>query len=70
MPKYINTFRRREYHEELIVSSDGRVVGTIRLKPSSLLWRPNGNRTFVSVPLERFASWIMDERTGASRTRR
>ena len=63
-----NSFKSGKYHEETIVDENGRVVGTIRIKPNAILWKPKGGRKkFYAVPLMKFAGWITDKETGALR---
>lgn len=69
MPRYNNSFRAPEYYEEVIVDGDGIVIGTIRVKPSSVLWKPRNARKYFSVSLETFADWIEAESTKARRTK-
>ena len=68
MPKYNNSFRTPAFHEETIVNEDNAVVGTLRIKPSSILWKPKGAQKFLSVPLDKFAEWIADPATKARKT--
>jgi hypothetical protein len=65
MPKYKNAFKSPDFLEETIVNDKGDVVGTIRIKPSSVLWRPSGKHKFLAVPLDRFKAWITDPTTQA-----
>ncbi len=69
MPKYKNSFRIPAYHEETIVDASGDVVGMVRLKPSSILWKPRGARMFYSVGLTKFIDWITDDKIGARKTK-
>lgn len=65
MPKYKNAFRSPEFVEETVVDEDGDVVGSIRIKPSSILWKPKGKHKFLAVPLDRFVDWITHPSTRA-----
>lgn len=65
VPKYLNRFKRPEYVEETIEDQDGDIVGTVRVKPSSVQWRPKHGHRFYTVTLEQFASWITGESSGA-----
>ena len=69
MPKYKNGFRSPDFVEETIVDNMGNIVGTIRVKPSSILWKPKGKHTFLSVPLARFIEWMADPQTKARSTK-
>ena len=70
MPSYKNEFRSPEYLEETIVSEqNGKVIGTIRIKPSSVQWKPSNARKFYSVSLTTFSEWIMDDDTNANKVK-
>lgn len=68
MPKYVNSFASPSYIEETIVNDSG-VVGTIRIKPSGVLWKPKGAQKYFAVPVDDFAAWITSPATGASKTK-
>jgi hypothetical protein len=70
VPKYLNKFKAPEFIEETVVSDSGQVVGTIRVKPSTVLWKPKGAHQFHAVPLKTFADWITDPNTGASKVKK
>ena len=59
MPAYTYSFTTPEYIEQEIVDAKGNKVGTIRLRPSGVLWRPAGTNKFHSVSLQDFTDWIM-----------
>lgn len=65
MPKYNNHFASPDHIEETILSTSGEVIGTIRIKPSSILWKPKGAQKYFSKPLEAFTAWITDPATKA-----
>ena len=67
MPKYLNRFSSPTFIEETILDADSTIVGTVRIKPSSVMWRPKGSHSFFSVPLDRFAAWITDVGTAAKK---
>lgn len=68
MPDYKNSFRAPAYYEEEIVDEEGSVVGKIRIKPSSILWKPKNARKYFSIKLEIFTDWITDPDTKARKT--
>jgi hypothetical protein len=68
MPKYRNSFRGADFIEETIVDEGGAVVGIVRIKPSSVLWKPKGKHSFLCVTLDKFAEWMEDPNTGAKST--
>ena len=66
MPTYSTEFKSPQFIEETIQkkAKNGEKVesvGTIRIKPSSVLWKPKGKQQFYAVPLDRFASWIVSD---------
>jgi hypothetical protein len=70
MPTYTKQFARPEYQDhDIQKNSSGQKIGTIRVKPVSVLWKPANAPKFYSVSLEKFAEWIMAPSTGAFRTR-
>lgn len=69
MPKYNNRFKSPEFDQYTILREDGSVVGTIRLKPSSILWKASSGKKFHGVKLQKFIDWITDPETKATRTK-
>jgi hypothetical protein len=67
MPEYKNRFASPNFLEETILGQEGNKIGAIRIKPSSVLWKPKGERQFYSVTLDDFADWITDPSTCAVR---
>lgn len=67
MPKYTYSFASPKYREETIVDANGKVVGTVRLKPVSIAWRPANARRFYMVSIRTFTEWM--ESCGAKRAR-
>ena len=68
VPTYINRFQSPSYIEETILDENDDVIGTVRLKPSTILWKPKNARKFHSVKLEKFIEWIVDKETKARKT--
>jgi len=68
MPKYKNSFATPAHLEEEILDEAGKKIGTIRVKPVSILWKPKGQSKFFSVDLETFTKWIIDPKTRAAKT--
>ena len=68
MPKYSNSFGGPEYREASIYDDSGHLIGELRIKPSSVSWRPSGMSKYFTVPLGKFHQWITDGLTNASRT--
>ena len=63
MPK--NQFGGPNFTEETIETEEGNKIGIIRIKPSTVLWKPSGEHKFYSISLDSFVEWITDEETGA-----
>ncbi len=68
MPGYKNKFGSPSYIEETIYDTAGVTIGTIRVKPSSVLWKPTGQQRYYAVTLDKFAAWITAPGTAARRT--
>lgn len=47
----------------------GRKIGTLRVKPVAVLWKPANEQKFYSVSLDWFSKWITDPKTEAKRTK-
>jgi hypothetical protein len=69
MPSYANQFRAPVFQEQTIVNKRGKTIGVIRIKPSSVLWKPSGKSTFYSVSLNNFTKWISHPKTPANKTK-
>ena len=70
MPKYTNYFASPEYTEQKVMDgNNGGALGTIRIKPSSVLWKPKNSRHCYSIPLQKFTDWITDKATKATKTK-
>lgn len=69
MPEYRNRFASPQFIEEKIIGREG-TIGIVRIKPSSILWKPKGEQKFYCVTLDRFADWIMSPTCGAQRINR
>ena len=64
-----NQFAAQKYVEEAILDEDERRIGLIRIKPSSVLWKPRSEHKFYCVSLDEFVDWITSASTAARRTR-
>ncbi len=69
MPKYSYQFQSPAYIEEGIIDDTGRKIGTIRVKPVSVGWKPPNAREFLTVDIDQFAAWITSPQSGARRTK-
>ena len=69
MPAYKNQFGRPKYYDHEILNEKGNKIGTLRVKPTGVLWKPRSQQKFYGVPLDKFKGWITDSATEASRTK-
>lgn len=60
MPKYNNSFREPEHEEHMIQDEKGELIGTIRIKPSSILWKDASQQKFSKVSLDDFRKWMLE----------
>jgi hypothetical protein len=58
MPGSKYKFVENEAIDLKIGSDDDGIIGVLRVKPSSVLWKPKGSQKFLSVPLDDFRTWI------------
>ncbi|MEK6791320.1 MAG: hypothetical protein AABY45_06420 [Deltaproteobacteria bacterium] len=58
MPKTKNSFKKNVAVNETIVNEHGKIIGTIRIKPSGILWREGGTSGYHNAPLDDFIAWI------------
>lgn len=69
MPDYSKEFARPEYVDhEIQNKSDGSKVGTLRVKPVGLSWKPVNAQKFYQKSIEEFEEWITAPATKAKRT--
>jgi hypothetical protein len=67
MPGYKNRFQRPNHLQQVILDQSNARIGTIRIKPSTVLWKPVNAQKFYSVSLDKFAAWITSQAAGAKR---
>lgn len=58
MPTYKNQFGRPSFYDHDILDDSGKKVGTVRVKPSTIAWKPSNKQKFHSVALAEFEKWI------------
>jgi hypothetical protein len=46
------------YDHEIGEANGSGKVGELRLKPSSILWKPKGKQKYFSISIDQFAVWI------------
>jgi hypothetical protein len=52
------------YDHEIGNADDGKTVGTLRVKPSTILWKPKGAKgknPWFSVDLDALTEWIKEK---------
>ena len=69
MSKSKNQFASPNFIEETISEEDGTKIGVIRIKPSTILWKPSGDQKFYSITLRKFVQWIKRRKTGARKVK-
>lgn len=56
------SFRSVDFVEEVIEDDFG-VVGTIRIKPSAVMWKPKGTRgSYFAATIGEFEEWITNKK--------
>ena len=60
MPNYKTKFGAPKFIEqEILNKEDGSVFGTIKLKPSTVHWKPKGQKTYsFSISYETLDKWM------------
>lgn len=61
MPAYKANFSTKTPIELEFAFADGEPVGSLKIKPSTLLWKQPGAKKYRSVPIERFNDWIQSK---------
>jgi hypothetical protein len=71
MPASIHKFAEQESYDHVIVDADdGKAIGTLRVKPSTVLWKPRGaksDKPWFSVDLIELTEWIKQKDHKVSR---
>jgi hypothetical protein len=66
MPSSVNVFGEPESYDHFIYEKESQnKVGELRVKPSSILWKPKGAHKYFSAPLDDFIEWMKDKKTVA-----
>ena len=68
MPRYSNQFRRPSHQDHHILDANNKKIGTLRVKPTGVAWKPASKQKSYSVSLNAFIEWITTPSTGASQT--
>jgi hypothetical protein len=63
----VNSFRPKKFCDHSIVDIDGYTVGHVRVKPSSILWKPADGKRWRGVALQKFESFM--EKNGRLQTK-
>ncbi|MCZ7590760.1 MAG: hypothetical protein M5U15_00815 [Kiritimatiellae bacterium] len=53
-----NKFSPQTFVDHEIVAGDGKLIGTIRIKPSGVLWAPRSAKQWYRLTLAKFAKLI------------
>ncbi len=48
---------RRPEFEDFEITDGGKVVGSVRVKPSGILWKPKGKQSWHRLSIEQFADY-------------
>jgi hypothetical protein len=55
-------FSARQF-EDFEIRQDGEIVGTLRVKPSGILWAPKGSHSWYRVSIEEFGEYAKNNGT-------
>ncbi len=59
MPASIYKFSApKSYDHDFVDAETGEKIGELRLKPSSILWKPKSAHEYYSATLDEFTAWI------------
>ena len=53
-----NSFRPRKFEDHEIVDSNDKVVGHVRVKPSTIMWSPKNGKDWYGISLKEFAAHL------------
>ena len=67
MPKYNNAWIGNTAYDHEIAGPDDKKLGTLRVKPTGIGWKPANARQFHSVSLAKLTAWITDKGASGSR---
>ena len=62
-------FGRPGFVDHELLDMAGFKIGTIRVKPSGISWKPKSAREFYSVSLDKFTEWITSDDCAANRNK-
>ena len=54
---------QRPEYEDFEIRDGGKVVGSIRVKASGILWRPKGKHSWYRLSIEQFAAYAEEHGT-------
>lgn len=60
-----NHFREPNHTDILFNSAQGRLIGTLRIKPNAVAWKPANAQRFQAVNLSQFTTWILSSESGS-----
>lgn len=67
MPDYASHFAPSTNIELDFSDRSGAALGRLKIKPSTILWKPAGAKLYRSISLDQFSKWILDPATGANK---
>jgi hypothetical protein len=63
MPASVNKFSEPDHYDHEFADADtGNKVGTLQVKPSSILWKAKGAHQFYSVSFDDFREWMKNKK--------
>jgi hypothetical protein len=57
----INSFRVTKFEDFEILDGGGSTLGHVRVKPSTIQWRPKNAKRWYGVSLPKFAEFAIDQ---------
>jgi len=59
--KRVSSFKPRKYEDFEVVDHDGYITGSVRIKPSGILWSPPNGKVWYGVSMTAFAAFARDK---------
>ncbi|MFH0960846.1 MAG: hypothetical protein V1897_19345 [Pseudomonadota bacterium] len=57
----VNEFQPKKYEDFVIVDSESKIIGHIRVKPSGIHWAPKNGKIWYGVSLNDFATFMEEK---------
>jgi hypothetical protein len=58
--KRISSFAPKNFEDHTIVDTDGKIIGHVRVKPSTILWSPKNGKDWYGVSLKAFGDFAVE----------